>query len=200
MPRPREFDPELAVDAALDAFRARGYEATSLTDLLQATGLARQSLYNAFGDKHALFLLCLRRFADEGVGALAAALDTGPVRTAIRAVFERTLAAPREELRRGCFVLNSAAEIGARDREVASLAASTLARQERIFADALRRGVRSGELRLTPRAVEQLSRFLMGSLQALRIVARADPASPALADIARAALRPLDEAQARSTL
>jgi hypothetical protein len=54
--------------------------------------------------------------------------------------------------------------------------------------------VRSGELRLTPRGIEQLSRFLMGSLQALRIVARADPASAALADIARAALRPLDDA------
>ncbi len=198
MPRPREFDPELAVDAALDAFRARGYEATSLTDLLEATGLARQSLYNAFGDKRALFVLCLRRFADEGVGALAAALDSGPVRTVIRALFERTLSLPREELRRGCFVLNSAAEIGARDPQVASLAASTLARQERIFADALRRGVRSGELRLTPRGIEQLSRFLMGSLQALRIVARADPASPALADIARTALRPLDEAAVSS--
>lgn len=194
MARPREFDPEIAVDAALDAFWGRGYEATSLPDLLSATGLGRQSLYNAFGDKRALFLRCLRRFADAGVGSLAAAVATGPVRQAIRALFERTVALPENELRRGCFLLNSAAEIGARDPEVARLAASTLARQERVFADVLRRGVRAGELDLSARRVEQLARFLMGSLQALRIVARADPASPALPDIARAALRAVDAA------
>ncbi len=191
MPRPREFDPELAVDAALDAFRAHGYEATSLPELLEATGVGRQSLYNAFGDKRALFLVCLRRFADAGVGGLAAALGAGPVRQAIRTLLEGTISLPREELRRGCFVLNSAAELGERDPEVARLAASTLARQERVFADALRRGVRSGELDLTPRRIEQLSRFLMGSLQALRIVARADPGSPALADIAKTAQQAL---------
>ena len=57
-----------------------------------------------------------------------------------------------------------------------------------------RHWARSGELELTPRRIEQLSRFLMGSLQALRVVARADPASPALADIAATGLRTLDQA------
>lgn len=197
MARPREFDPDVAVDAALEAFREKGYEATSLTDLLEATGLARQSLYNTFGDKRSLYLACLRRFADVGVGRLSQALASGSVRDGFRAVFEASIAAPEEELRRGCLVLSSAAEVAPRDGDVAQLAASTLARQERIFADALRRGAREGELALTPRRVEQLARFLMGALQGIRMVAKADPSSPALADMVKVAMQQLDDASVR---
>ena len=197
MARSREFDTDEAMDAALRAFHAAGYEATSLADLLEATGLARQSLYNAFGDKRALFLACLRRFAETGNDALEQSLARGSVRAAIRSVFEQTLALPRDSMRRGCFVLNSAGEMGARDRDVAQIAASSLERQEQLFADALRRGVRRRELALTARRIEELARFLVGALQGLRMVARADPASPALRDVATVALRTLDDAARR---
>jgi TetR/AcrR family transcriptional repressor of nem operon len=112
-------------------------------------------------------------------------------------VFEETLAVPREELRRGCFVLNSAGEMGPRDPDVAEIAAATLARQERAFAGALRRGVRSGELALTPRRIEELARFFVGALQGVRMVARADPGSPALRDMVAVAMRSLDDAARR---
>jgi TetR/AcrR family transcriptional regulator, transcriptional repressor for nem operon len=197
MARTREFDPDEVMEAAMRAFRSAGYEGTSLPDLLTATGLARQSLYNAFGDKHALFVSCLRRFADSGNEALEKALARGRVRTAIRSIFEDALQLPRDELRRGCFVLNSAGEMGARDRDVAEVAAASLVRQERAFAGALRRGVREGELALAPRRIEELARFFVGALQGMRMVARADPASPALGDMAAVALRTLDDAARR---
>jgi len=59
--RPRGFDPEAALKAASECFRAFGYAATSLDDLAAATGLARPSLYAAFGDKKALYLAALAR-------------------------------------------------------------------------------------------------------------------------------------------
>lgn len=62
--RPREFDVEDVLDAAMQAFWAKGYEATSLTDLVAATGLLKGSLYQAFGDKHSLFLQSLNRYLE----------------------------------------------------------------------------------------------------------------------------------------
>ncbi|HXM75638.1 MAG TPA: TetR/AcrR family transcriptional regulator, partial [Thermoanaerobaculia bacterium] len=125
MARTPEFDQEQVLDAALNAFWRKGYEATTLSDLLEATGLARQSLYNTFGDKRALFLTSLRRYADVGVGRLSEALEGGSVRAAIRAVFEDTLNCPNPG--HGCFLVNAATELLPRDAEVGRLVASTLA-------------------------------------------------------------------------
>ena len=60
--RPRQFDEEQVLDAAMKAFWANGYEATSLADLVSVTGLHKGSLYQAFGDKHALFIQTLNRY------------------------------------------------------------------------------------------------------------------------------------------
>ncbi|MBS0478290.1 MAG: TetR/AcrR family transcriptional regulator [Proteobacteria bacterium] len=62
--RPRKFDPADALKAASERFRTHGYAATSLDDLVEATGLARPSLYAAFGDKRALYLAALDRTID----------------------------------------------------------------------------------------------------------------------------------------
>ena len=178
------------LDAALQAFWRKGYEATTLPDLLQATGLARQSLYNSFGDKRALFLACLRRYADLQITELSESLERGPVRAAIRGVLESVLNGASLEC--GCFMVNSAAELLPRDREVGRLVASTLKRQEQALAHALRRGVREGELHLTPKRIEQTARFLMGTLQGLPMLAKAMPASPVLRDTVAVALRVID--------
>ena len=102
MARTPEFDHDQVLDAALQAFWEKGYEATSLNDLLEATGLARQSLYNTFGDKRGLFLASLRRYADVGVGRLSEALEGGSVRAAIRGVLRGRAALRRARPVRNC--------------------------------------------------------------------------------------------------
>ena len=62
MPRKKEFDVDAVLNKAMEAFWTRGYEATSLNDLLDCMQIQRASLYNAFGDKHSLFLDALRRY------------------------------------------------------------------------------------------------------------------------------------------
>jgi len=190
LPRTPEFDDDEVLDAALQAFWHKGYQATSLTDLLEATGLARQSLYNTFGDKRALFLASLRRYADIGIGRLSEALEGGSVRAAIRGVFEDALRCAERD--QGCFLVNASTELLPRDPEVGRLVASAMGRQERAFADALRRGVREGELHLTPRRIAQTARFLVGALQGLRVMVKATPGSPALRDVVAVALRAID--------
>jgi len=188
--RTPEFDQEQVLDAALHAFWRKGYEATTLSDLLEATGLARQSLYNTFGDKRALFLTSLRRYADVAIGRLSEALEGGSVRAAIRGVFDDALNCSDRD--QGCFLVNAATELLPRDAEVGRLVASTLARQERALAEALRRGVREGELHLAPNRIEQTARFLVGALQGLRVMVKATPGSAALRDMVAVTLRAID--------
>jgi TetR/AcrR family transcriptional repressor of nem operon len=185
--RTREFDPDLVLAAAQQTFWRKGYEATSLSDLLEATGLARQSLYNAFGDKRALFLATLRRYEENAFRQVSQALEGKSARAAIRRVFENVPDGAARDC--GCFLVNAATELLPRDPEVGRLVASALARQERAFADVLRRGVRRGELKLSPRRIEQTARFLVGALQGLRVMAKATPDSPALRDVVDVALR-----------
>src|SRR5918999_5563657 len=88
MARPKSFDEEAVLDQAVQLFRERGYEGTSLADLEAHLGLGRQSLYNSFGDKHALFLKALdlyrREVGEPGVSRLNA---PGAGLQAIRAFF-----------------------------------------------------------------------------------------------------------------
>ena len=112
------------------------------------------------------------------------------MRAAIRGVLEEALQCAERD--RGCFLVNASTELLPRDPEVGRLVASAMARQERALADALRRGVRKGELRLTPRRIEQTARFLVGALQGLRVMVKATPDSPALRDVVAVTLRAID--------
>ena len=98
MARPRSFDEAVVVDAAARCFTELGYAATSVDDLVSATGLHRGSLYGAFGSKRGLFLAALARHAaPAGERALdlllVAALELAPHDEEVRAVVERSCAA-----------------------------------------------------------------------------------------------------------
>jgi TetR/AcrR family transcriptional repressor of nem operon len=142
MARPRTFDEAAVVGAARDRFRASGYAATSLDDLVEATGLARGSLYNTFGDKHSLYLRAFENYCAEAVAGFAAQLD-GPDGTALerlhrlvrdsvddgRADDGGTAAAPPVS----CFLAKATAERAALDPEVAAIAQRTFQQLEDIL-------------------------------------------------------------------
>ncbi len=81
MARPRAFDETDVVAAAQDRFWSFGYAATSLDDLVKATGLSKGSIYNTFSDKHTLYLRTFERYCDDIVAQVATHLD-GPDETA----------------------------------------------------------------------------------------------------------------------
>ena len=116
--RPREFDTEQALDAAMQAFWAKGYEATSLADLMDATGLHKGSLYQAFGDKHSLFMSALTHYADKEFHETKAVIDESksPLEN-IRAIVNKICGEAGSE--QGCLVINSIVELAPHDAEVA---------------------------------------------------------------------------------
>jgi TetR/AcrR family transcriptional repressor of nem operon len=173
MGRPKRFDPDRALDQALATFWLRGYEGTSLDDLTLAMGLGRASLYNAFGDKHALFLRALDRYCASALTQLQQVLESSPaVRASITAVFRGTVEMLwSDPSRRGCLLVNSTTERAAIDPTVAMRAAEGFERLTSEFRSALERGQRSGELQphLDVRAT---ARYLASALNGLRLLAK----------------------------
>lgn len=193
MARPREFDLDVVLERAMQAFWAKGFKATSLDDLCAATGLSRSSLYAAFGGKRALLHQSIERYGEQGVARIAAALARPmPVREAVASfvsdLIDGIVAGPG---RRGCFLGNSAAELASRDRATAGRVQRNLKRVEATFRAALARGQANGELPATA-DLDSLARFLVAGIQGLRLVGKANPDRAVLEDIKAVMLRCLE--------
>src|SRR4051794_14990896 len=122
MARTKEFDPDVVLDAAMELFWSRGYEATSTADLVEHLGIARASLYATFGSKHELYLAAFDRYLRARDPALLDMLSQpGPALPAVRAVVRMYVRETLDdERRRGCFVVNAAVERMTADPLVAS--------------------------------------------------------------------------------
>jgi TetR/AcrR family transcriptional repressor of nem operon len=115
--RPREFDEEAALEAAMDAFWAKGYEATSMSDLCCCTGLHKGSLYQAFGDKHTLFMNALKHYADSEFHETTAVAQglTSPI-AIMRAVVNKICDDAGGD--KGCMMINTMVELAPHDPAV----------------------------------------------------------------------------------
>src|SRR5262245_4526328 len=193
MARPREFDAFAALERAMDLLWTRGYEATSVDDLCEATGLSRSSLYATFGSKRDLLLRSVDRYVERRTPNIEAILARPvPVREAFAALLREFI----DQIvagsgRRGCFLGNCAAELPRGDRVALARVRQGMGRTQAIFRDALARGKARGEL---PRKadVDALARFLTAGIQGLRLVGKVNPDRAMLEDIAATMLRCLD--------
>ncbi|MEW6636109.1 MAG: TetR/AcrR family transcriptional regulator [Actinomycetota bacterium] len=189
MPRTREFEPEAALEAAMELFWSRGYEATSMRDLLGGMGIGRGSFYATFGDKRSLFLAALDRFEETRTGwAVEVLQGSEPALAGIEEVFRRTVEnLTGHEPRRGCLLANSAVELAPHDTEIRERIAGYVQRLEAAFEGALARARRNGEIP-GDRDTRALARFLVNNLHGLRVLARAGADRETLKDAARVAL------------
>jgi TetR/AcrR family transcriptional repressor of nem operon len=177
VPRPREFEPDQVLDTAMREFWARGYRATSVDDLVRATGVKPGSLYSAFpGGKHALLMGSLDRYSRLVVPQKLGELEApGASLAGVRAYFDglvTDLLSP--EGRQGCLLVNSAIENAAVDPEVAAVVRGHHARLENCFTAALRTAQRRGEI---PAEVDLVARAkgLVAASQGLMVIGKANP-------------------------
>ena len=189
MARTKEFDPDTVLHRALELFWERGYEATSMADLVEHLGIARASIYATFGDKHTLYLRALARYTQtrdpDPVEMLS---QPGPVLPAVRALVEAYAAESlRDERRRGCMVVNTAVELMSRDPQAARQVEASWDTLETALTAALTRARAQGEIPAAkdPRA---LARFLLVMLQGMRVLGRAHPDPDRLRDAVAQAL------------
>ena len=192
MPWEKQFREEDACDRIMQAFWARGYQATSMQDLVDATGVNRGSLYATFGNKRSIFLTVLRLYDDRMRRKLLSELEgrCSP-REAIRRLFDGIVAqAAVEKENRGCFLTNTALELAAHDPEVGRIVADAQEDMEAFFARMIVNGQAIGEV---PASVEPTStaRGLLSSLLGLRVLSRSRPERALLQAIADDAMRRL---------
>jgi TetR/AcrR family transcriptional regulator, transcriptional repressor for nem operon len=193
MARPREFDETAALDAAVACFWQRGYEATSVRDLADKMGISAPSLYNAYGDKHALFVRALERYLDRSMRARIRRLEESlPPKQAVHRFIEEIIAhSLNDQERRGCFLINSALEVAPHDRKLGALIADRLAEIEAFFRRSIKAAQAHGEVPWD-RGAKDLARLLLGVVLGIRVLARAKPERALLEGIARPALALLD--------
>jgi TetR/AcrR family transcriptional repressor of nem operon len=189
MARPREFDEVTALEAAIECFWHRGYEATSVRDLADKMGISGPSLYNAYGDKRALFAQALDRYVDHSARALIKRLESSlPPRQAVRRFIEEIIErSVNDRERRGCFLINSALEVAPHDKELGALIADRLAEIEAFFYRSIKAAQAEGAIR-QDRVAKDLARLLLGVLLGIRVLARSKPERALLEGVARPAL------------
>jgi TetR/AcrR family transcriptional repressor of nem operon len=193
MARPREFDEAIVLDSAIQCFWAKGFEATSMRDLIDCMGITGASLYNAFGDKRALYRKALAHYLESSFGERVTRLEsTMAPRQAIEMFFveiiDRSMSDPQH---RGCMMVNSALEAAPHDADAQKIVDDFLTRAENFFRRCVEAGQNDGTISPAQPA-EDLSRLLLGVLLGARVLARARPQRALLESVIRPALALLE--------
>ncbi|WLQ50155.1 helix-turn-helix domain containing protein [Streptomyces poriferorum] len=191
MARPRTFDEEGALDAAMRTFWEKGYEATSTQDLCDATGLGRSSIYNTFKSKHDLFERVLARYIDSMTTAQLAVLEDSRRSAAdrLRTLFAMVVDGETETEQRpggrglGCLTVNTTVELVARDPRAAEMLDRDTRRRLTVLRAVLQEGQREGSI-TSSRDAGALARFVNAAIGGMRISSQGGADRAALESIA----------------
>lgn len=176
MVRQREFDVEEALDAAMQIFWKKGFEATSLSDLTSRMGIQRPSIYSTFGDKKELFEAALRKYTRIHASNVRAKFQNNlSVKEGFYILFEGVVAEKYSEgYNRGCFCINTMVELAPHDEKFEILTREHQMYLSAIFQEMIERGVRSGELETKTNA-KALAQTLVISLIGLTVMMKSRP-------------------------
>ncbi len=160
--RPRGFEEDQVLEVVMNTFWEKGYEGTSLKDLCLVTGLHKGSLYQAFGDKHQLFLKSLGYYMEKSFKDVAASayLHDSPMEN-LRSLLHKITALCIEG--DGCMILNSLVEMAPHDPEVKEMIDRSYTIKQRFLADLIDRAQRAGEITIKQEP-ERLAAVLMVTL------------------------------------
>ncbi|WP_063726973.1 TetR/AcrR family transcriptional regulator [Streptomyces sp. RTd22] len=192
MTRQRGFAEDEALLKIMRLFWAKGYEATSVADLCEVTGLGRGSLYAAFGSKQEVYERSLRHYVDVVNRHLRDQLSRQvPVRQAVRdLLLERVDDSLTERDRPGCLLVGAIVERAAHDPMAARIAQDAINATRSAFASALHSARAAGQIPYES-DVESIAAFLTTMVQGLRVMSISLPDRKLLASVVDAALEAL---------
>ncbi|WP_155593908.1 TetR/AcrR family transcriptional regulator [Lysinibacillus cavernae] len=176
MARTREFDEEKVLEAAMQLFWEKGYEATSLSDLTARMGIQRPSIYSTFGDKKELFEAALRRYTTSRAAEIRSRLQSQPsVKQAFATFFEEVIAAEyTKDLSNGCFCINTMVELAPHDERFEILTREHQLYLAVIFQETIERGIQSGEL-VEDTDAKSVAQALIVALIGLTVLMKSQP-------------------------
>ncbi len=174
MGRPIKYNFERVLDSATNIFWRQGYEATSLNNLLEKTGLSKSSLYQIFGSKRKLFLRCLEYYQNKSVSELLERMNGASsgkqfIEDTLTRVVDEVVETTRPQ---GCLVVNTAIEFAQHDADVASSISCGLQKYQQIFYQAILRGQKDGSIRSDLDA-SVMANYLVTNMSGLRTMVKA---------------------------
>ena len=176
MPRPKAFDEKVVLNQAVDLFCSRGYEATSIQDLVNELGINRASLYDTYGDKHTLYRQALEQYGQFSRQNVCQLLDQPrPVpdllRDLLNGIVNDIISDPAQK---GCFMVNATIELAPHDSEIAKITARNQQVLVDRFTKLIERGQQEGNI-TTKHPAGDLSQFIYNTISGLRVFAKIHP-------------------------
>ncbi len=171
--RPREFDTDQALEAAMRQFWSKGYEATSLQNLLEVMDVSKSSFYETFGSKHELLEQCLALYTNTLIASLREELRQA--KTGLSFI-EKVLKGLIDEAstkgeKCGCLMVNVTNELAQRDKIIAKLVANGSKSLQGVFKEAVLRGQKEGNIPLN-KTPDILSNFLVNNMVGLKTMVK----------------------------
>lgn len=169
MARPREFDEDRVKEAVMKVFWQKGYEATSMQDLVDATGLLKGSLYGAFGDKQTLYMIALAHYDHTRMQAgIDMLLGEGNATQKISGLFDSVIeAAKTGEFAGGCLLCNASIEMAPVDSAVANSVKNTIRRLQSAIKKAIEPAIKTSD------DANSLSGLILSAYFGTRVLAKA---------------------------
>ena len=169
MPRPEVFNREEVIQKVQAVFWDKGYNGTSMQDLVDATGLNRSSIYNSFGSKHELFMLSLKNYQNGNVATIEAAQSVHSPLNILRGLFDSAVeSAGKGKQNKGCMIVNCATELANQAPDVEQYIKTSNKKMQSKFEELLKAAQDAGEIS-EDKDIELLAHFLLLNLQGLRV-------------------------------
>ncbi len=193
MPKTKQFDEAAVLEKARNVFWKKGYNGTSMDELVKATGLSRSSIFDSFGDKHGLYMKALQHYQQEKRQSLVEGIPSAfSSRKKISWIFQNSIAqALCDRQRKGCFMVNTTTELANIDSSMNKIVNANMEAMEEIFHTLVKEGQAAGDINKKFSA-KALARNLFSSFNGLTIIGQTRPDKELLEDIAKVALSVLD--------
>ncbi|WP_316751504.1 TetR/AcrR family transcriptional regulator [Pedobacter gandavensis] len=186
MARTKDFDENEVLTKAIQLFWHRGYNATSMQDLVDALGISRSSLYDTYIDKHTLFIKALESYQLAGKTKINEIIDQSisAKETVIKLIELAINQSIGNQQQKGCFMLNTGVEVAPHDQEVGKLVCQNEQQMETVFFQVIKKGQQSGEIKNAEDAMV-LAKFILNAVKGMQVTARSSPDATGFGNIIR---------------
>jgi AcrR family transcriptional regulator len=188
--RQREFDRVDTLNQALEVFWQKGYAGASTSDLLEAMGIGRQSMYDTFGDKQSLFLEALRRYCEASTAELLRGLKGDSPLGAIDNMLQTFAGRPKRDNAKGCMGVNAICEFGVADAAINAVRDHNGAQINQAVEATLRAAAAAGEIP-SGTDIGQAAAFVSATLSGMKVSAKAGGSIATLRAIGKFAVQGL---------
>jgi len=193
MARTKDFDENEVLNKAVNLFWLKGYNGTSMQDLVDGLGISRSSLYDTYGDKHTLYIKALESYQSTASGKVCQIVGSSlPAKQTIKQLLEFISSELLgDQKHKGCFMVNAEVEVAPHDKEVSQMICQNDQQVEDAFYLVIKKGQENGEI-TNQQDARALARFTFNTVKGIRVTAKSTTDKAVFDDIIKLALSVLD--------